>query len=517
MSYIVHQKVKGKVYAYEAESYWDSEKKSPRQRRRYLGVVDEETGQIIEKKFQRDIKAAKDYGPTYLLDRIAGELKLRKKLADAFGQQGEEILALAMAKVIKPDSLRNLHRVLEDSFLPELYSLEGEYTSQRMSRLIEDLGSKEGGMASFYASLVRPKEEALVYDITSLSSYSRNLDWLEYGYNRDGMDLPQVNLGLVVSLESRLPLLLKLFPGSVTDVVTLRNLAEEARALGIVDCMFILDRGFYSEGNIELLQKAGIDFIMPLPFGRKVGKGLISETNAHISDAENARTLKDDIYHVVEEDLEIAGVKLKGFVFFSKKKEFEEHQSFYRHLLDTEQVLEGAKFMRGNPMQHFQDAARGYANYFECTVQDQVLHLKRRQNAIAQAENRFGKMILLSSRAEAEWDSVLSLYRQREEVEDQFDQLKNELDLLPLRIQKTVSLRGLLFIFFVALLLRVQLLNRAREAGLLARQSVDDILAELGRVRAVSTGGRWMLTEVPKKARVALQKLRIPVPVGVST
>jgi transposase len=331
------------------------------------------------------------------------------------------------------------------------------------------------------------------------------------------MDLPQVNLGLVVSLESRLPLLLKLFPGSVTDVVTLRNLAEEARALGIVDCMFILDRGFYSEGNIELLQKAGIDFIMPLPFGRKVGKGLISETNAHISDAENARTLKDDIYHVVEEDLEIAGVKLKGFVFFSKKKEFEEHQSFYRHLLDTEQVLEGAKFMRGNPMQHFQDAARGYANYFECTVQDQVLHLKRRQNAIAQAENRFGKMILLSSRAEAEWDSVLSLYRQREEVEDQFDHLKNELDLLPLRIQKTVSLRGLLFIFFVALLLRVQLLNRAREAGLLARQSVDDILAELGRVRAVSTGGRWMLTEVPKKARVALQKLRIPVPVGVST
>jgi transposase len=513
MSYIVHQKVKGKVYAYEAESYWDSEKKQPRQRRRYLGVVDEE-GKIIEKNFQRDIKSAKDYGPSYLLDKLAGELRLRKKLVDAFGAQGEEVLALAMAKVIKPDSLRNLHRVLGDSFLPEMYSLKGEYTSQRMSRLIEELGGKEAAMASFHASLVRPEEEALVYDITSLSSYSRNLEWLEYGYNRDGMDLPQVNLGLVVSLESGMPLLLKLFPGSVTDVVTLRNLAEEARSIGVADCMFILDRGFYSEGNIELLKQASIDFIMPLPFGRKVGKGSISETNANITDADNARMFKDEVYHVVEEELEIAGVKLRGFVLFSKKKESEEHQTFYRHLLDIEQVLEGMTVHRGNPMQTFKDAAGRFACYFECTVQDRVLHLKRRQNAIAQAENRFGKMILLSSKAAA-WDDVLSLYRQRDEAEKQFDQLKNELELLPLRIRKTVSLRGLLFIFFVALLIRVHLMNRAREAGLLARQSVDDILFEMSKLRAVSTGGRWMLTEVTKRVRTPLERLKIPVPVGV--
>jgi len=255
---------------------------------------------------------------------------------------------------------------------------------------------------------------------------------------------------------------------------------------------------------------------LTLPFGRKVGKGLISETNANITNAENARMFKDEVYHVVEEELEIAGVKLKGFVLFSKKKESEEHQLFYRHLLDIEQVLEGMTISRGNPMQTSKDAAGRFASYFECTVQDRVLHLKRRQNAIAQAENRFGKMILLSSRSMA-WDDVLSLYRQRDEAEKQFDQLKNELELLPLRIQKTVSLRGLLFIFFVALLIRMHLLNRAREAGLLARQSVDDIIFELSKLRAVSTGGRWMLTEVTKKVRTPLEKLKIPVPVGVST
>jgi transposase len=57
-------------------------------------------------------------------------------------------------------------------------------------------------MTSFYNSLIAGENETLLFDITSLSSASRNIDWLEWGYNRDGLDLPQVNLGLVLSLHS---------------------------------------------------------------------------------------------------------------------------------------------------------------------------------------------------------------------------------------------------------------------------------------------------------------------------
>jgi len=37
MSYIVEQKIKGKICLYEVTSYWDKEKKQPRQKRKYLG------------------------------------------------------------------------------------------------------------------------------------------------------------------------------------------------------------------------------------------------------------------------------------------------------------------------------------------------------------------------------------------------------------------------------------------------------------------------------------------------
>jgi len=46
MSYQVKQKIRGKIYVYEAEGVWDKEKKQARQKRKYLGVLNEKTGEI---------------------------------------------------------------------------------------------------------------------------------------------------------------------------------------------------------------------------------------------------------------------------------------------------------------------------------------------------------------------------------------------------------------------------------------------------------------------------------------
>ena len=37
----------GITYVYESESYWDKEKQQPRSRRRLIGKVDEQTGEIV--------------------------------------------------------------------------------------------------------------------------------------------------------------------------------------------------------------------------------------------------------------------------------------------------------------------------------------------------------------------------------------------------------------------------------------------------------------------------------------
>ena len=64
-------------YAYESISYWDKDKKAPRSKRRYLGRVDPETGEIIESKRKRkEPEAVSGQDTEQLMD------ELRKKDAE---------------------------------------------------------------------------------------------------------------------------------------------------------------------------------------------------------------------------------------------------------------------------------------------------------------------------------------------------------------------------------------------------------------------------------------------------
>ena len=49
-------KQSGVTYVYESESYWDKEKKQPRSRRKLVGKIDEETGEIVPTNGKRGRK-----------------------------------------------------------------------------------------------------------------------------------------------------------------------------------------------------------------------------------------------------------------------------------------------------------------------------------------------------------------------------------------------------------------------------------------------------------------------------
>jgi transposase len=240
---------------------------------------------------------------------------------------------------------------------------------------------------------------------------------------------------------------------------------------------------------------------------------LTSETNKDIENPANARRFGGDIYYVLENDINIGGVRAYGYVLYDKKREGLETNSFYNRLIDIECALQGKEFR--NPIDQFKRTAGNFERYFEYSIEGKTINLRRRVNAISQAINRFGKTILLSS-AKRNWDEVLSLYRERDEVEKKFDELKNELEIMPLRVQKIETLQGLLFIFFVSLILRALLLRRARNAGLLDKDSIEEILMELAKLRAVKVGGKWRLTEISKKQRTIFEKLGTSIPIEAS-
>ena len=140
---------------------------------------------------------------------------------------------------------------------------------------------------------------------------------------------------------------------------------------------------------------------------------------------------RGDIFYVLESEIQIGSVDAYGYVLFNKKREGLETNSFYNRLIDIECAIDGKEFR--NPVDQFKRTAGNFERYFEYTLEGKKIHLSRRVNAISQAVNRFGKTILLSS-SRRNWDEVLSLYRERDEVEKKFDDLKNELKVMPLRV-----------------------------------------------------------------------------------
>ena len=132
---------------------------------------------------------------------------------------------------------------------------------------------------------------------------------------------------------------------------------------------------------------------------------------------------------------------------------------------------------------------------------------------MALAIARLGYTVVLSSRTGLEGAEVLEDYRSRDQVEKLFDSLKNEDGQYRLRTGIDESAEGRLFVAFAALVLRVALEDRLRHAGLLRRMTTAAALAQLRRIKAVTTlSGKRILLEIAKRHRVLLAKLGLPLP-----
>ena len=103
-----HNKKTGAVYVYSVKSYWDKEKKAPRNKQVYLGKLNQETGELIpatrrkprQKKElppvgERPVATTKVVGPCLLLQKAAEDTGLSTILKRCFPQSHKMILSLA--------------------------------------------------------------------------------------------------------------------------------------------------------------------------------------------------------------------------------------------------------------------------------------------------------------------------------------------------------------------------------------------------------------------------------------
>jgi hypothetical protein len=94
--------------------------------------------------------------------------------------------------------------------------------------------------------------------------YSQLFDEVEWGYNRDHEQLPQINLCLLMGARSRLPIYQTIYSGSLKDVSTLKTtLAKMDAVTSDKPLLLVMDKGFFSTKNInDLLDRSLLRFII---------------------------------------------------------------------------------------------------------------------------------------------------------------------------------------------------------------------------------------------------------------
>jgi transposase len=103
------------------------------------------------------------------------------------------------------------------------------------------------------------------------------------------------------------------------------------------------------------------------------------------------------------------------------------------------------------------------------------------------------------------------MYKRRDSVEKRFHTFKGTLNADSSYLRDNVSAYGHIFVSFLSMYILARLEDRIRDAGLLNRYSVEDVLTEYSKSYAVRTDDGMLDYEVPKRLGELDRKLGLGI------
>lgn len=512
MAYRIERRRGEAVYVYEATSYWDAEKKQPRQRQTYLGKKDPKTGALIPVHRGGSPRRACDYGNLALLQHIAHTVGLDSVLHRIFSGDASLLLALAFFEIAEGTPLYLFSQWVETTAIADMPAR----SSAELTSFTQQLGRMEKERDAFFQAWIAHCHpvQTIVFDITSLSSYSNLLDEVEWGYNRDHDQLPQVNLGMVYAEDTQIPLYYHMYPGSIRDVSTLSNLLRYCEAFALAPDLFVMDRGFYSAANLAALSSQPVKFLLPLPRSVGLFTEVLSQHYQTLTALSNSFLFHDEILGHVRTALPLNFRPILAHLYFDPSRHTAQAQRFLTKLWQAEAAVHGRSFQSSQAAQRaLTNQVSGVAAFFRCDTKDGHVTIGRDALAIERHLAFMGATIFLTNHTDLDRGELLHIYRHKDVIEKAFDIVKHDLDGRRLRGHSADAITGRLFLKFLSLIVYSALQRTMREQHLLAKYSVRELLCELKKLRMVELhNGKQLLTEISKRQRQIFQAFDMAIP-----
>lgn len=464
----------GKYYAYECKSTskiithedGTKSKKSITKWGSEIGLITLQDGFIPNNNYLADdIIRVKNFGSYYVaLFASSSVLESLKEFFNAKDANRIYVIAIIFF-VEKFQYMKNIKRCYELSYLSVIFS-NIALSDNSLRNFYSDLGIKTDRVREFEAKVLDDSSGKLAVDGHVITCCSSHNDLSEYGYAYKKYHSQQVNWVTVFDAEAKNTILSHFYNGANPDMVSLKDMFNEYHFSGKY---FLLDRGFNTQPNRELMISSGNTFVMPLISGR-------------------------NDYNYVIENLKFD--KRRYFTYTNKNRA---SMVYYREF-----TYEGRRFVA------YQDtvmAASDEENYKQA-IKKGVRGFTEEGLQREKDTNRFGLIILETNIPEDSKSSeVLYLdYKQRWNIETYYDYVRNGLDFNALCQHDYHQLQGLSFLVTVSGMIYHNVKKRSKETGVSFKELMDNSRA----VKIVDEkSGDWRIENTPKPVREILKEFGI--------
>ena len=503
-----HRKPNGTTYVYRQESHWDKSKRRTTTTQVCLGKLNQHKEIIYNKRFSDPVaREALDKGELVSESLITGQSLVLSSATQSCGlyqvmrqvlsaEKADFLLSLAWAVCALDGKMYHASTWIEQNDCP---ANKLAPRSQDISRALA--GISQDDVDSFQRAWITHRSKGLsehyCFDITSVSSRNARNPFVEWGHNRDKEAIPQINLALLTSVATRIPVYYEVLPGSMSDVKAMTSFLKRMEKYSIGRIRMLLDRGFYSASNIDELLAGHVGFYIPVPANVKVYQELIDLNRDNLEMPENIISVtednKDAVYGMTMLG-KISGKRVWQHIYYDTARRTEHILSFFAKLSMWEQELLSGNTSEANTW--------AYERYF--TVKEtpkRGRQVKRRQEEINKyKQDRAGYWVILTN-CEKDASRALTAYRERSLVENQFDDLKNELDMHRIRTHNSETMRGRLLVQFLALVICSVIRqgldvawndrNNPGDDRFTRRYSLSETMLRLGSYRKTRISGRY--------------------------
>jgi transposase len=530
MASIVHCNVKGVIYLYESTGYRDkTDGGKVKNIRTIIGKIDKVTGEPIYKpeyltrmrlagtpieisSSQKEFSVddinnilSRDYGLFYLLKSIAERNGLMSSLESASPEHWKKIFTLAEHLVSNGDPFMYCQEWLEGTV-----SLDcGNLSSQRISELLNEISFAERETFYKHWAAKVTENDYLALDITSTSSYSELIPEIEWGYNRDGEDLPQINLCMLFGENSRLPVYQTAYSGSLKDVSTLQaTLAKFGAIADIQRITVVMDKGFYSRKNITSMLKASYKFLIAVPFTPKFAKAQVTAVRNTIQTYKNAIRMSSCIlYGTTRQIAWNGGGSLFTHIYFNP------HQELASREKNIAMIKEMEKAAKQDPEKYSQNAK--YTKFLDFSKKELGYTITVKEDILSLLHPYHGWLIILTNR-ELTAAQAISIYRAKDVVEKGFEKLKNSLDLGRLRVHSSNNAQNKIFIAFIALILLSEIHKTMSDKEFYERGfTITHVLRTLAKLKMHTINGVKIISPTTKEQQLFFDAFGIAQPLLV--